>query len=92
MKEEFLALATSVLRRLENILSETELKEDYVYKKIPQLVNEVTTWNFSSPKTDIGLAAIKLEDMGIYKEKKIVDDLVHLSELYRLMQKPAARK
>lgn len=91
MKDEFLGLAQQLLKRLERELPSATLKDDYVYNKIPQLINDVKTWKFSAPKTDIGSAAIRLLDMGVYKEKRMVDDIVRLGELYRLMQKPAAR-
>jgi len=92
MKNEFLILAEKILADFKATFSDPELSKDYVYNKIPQLVREVETWTFSDAKTDIGLAAIKLVDMGVYKDEKLKDDIVHLSTLYRLMQKPAARK
>lgn len=55
MKAEFLALAEKILRCLERTLSKDELKEDYVYKKIPQLIGEVKSQTFSSDETDLGL-------------------------------------
>jgi hypothetical protein len=91
MRDEFLAIAKKILSQLEDLFSEAELKEDYVYKKIPQLVDEVKTLKFSKSKTDIGLAAIRLLDMGFYEDEKLVSEIVRLDELYRLMQKPAAR-
>lgn len=92
MRNEFLFLAKAILNEFKNLFSDGELNDDYVYQNIPRLINEVETWTFSNSDTDIGIAAIKLADMGVYKHKKMVDDIVHLGSLYRLMQKPADRK
>lgn len=91
MRAQFFILARNIMSQLEAALSKGDLKDDYVYRKIPQLIEEVENLKFSGPKTDIGLAAIKLLDLGVYQDQKLKDDIVHLDELYRLIQKPGAR-
>jgi len=92
VNDEFLKLADKILRRMEAMSSPERLASDYVYKKIPVLVQEVMTSEFSSASTDIGLAAIKLEGPGMYSDKQLMEDILQLGDLYRLIQKPAARK
>lgn len=87
MKKDFLSLAKIVQSQLANIRSKEELKTDYIYQTINRLIVEVETGIFSTPKTDIGLAAIKMKDMGIPIGEELKNSIIYLDELYRRIQK-----
>jgi len=87
LKTTFLSLASSILQRLEIALTEQEREMDCVYIEIPNLIDDVNNNTFFEERSNIGLAAIRLKDIGVYQDDRLVKDIIQLDDLYRNMKK-----
>lgn len=87
MKQKFIDQTKRVKELLENRFSKEQLVNDYIYNQLDKLVAEVEANQFSSAKTDIGQAAIKLLDSGSAEDNALSNAICDLSEMYRRIQK-----
>jgi hypothetical protein len=83
MTANFEALANSIKSKLELRFGKDRLKDNYIYKELERITLEWKSGAFTSKKTDIGIAAVKLFDSGLPEDDELVNDLSKLSEMFR---------
>ena len=86
MKQKFFDLAEEIKKDLEKMYSKEELNDDYIYVNLLSLIEEFKTGQYSSPKTDIGIAAIKLFDTDSPRDKQMTSNISKLARLYKNIQ------
>ncbi|MCX6127701.1 MAG: hypothetical protein NTX25_01395 [Proteobacteria bacterium] len=84
MTSEFLTLAMSIKHRLEARFSPSLLINNYVYTTLNELILEYQNGNFSSKRTDIGIAAVKMFDSNSNEDNELVSDISRLAKLYKI--------
>lgn len=84
MNSEFITLAMSIKRRLEERFSPSLLIKNYVYTTLNELILEYSKGNFSSKKTDIGIAAVKMFDSNSKEDNELVSDISRLAKMYKI--------
>lgn len=87
MKQKFLIQSIRAKQLLQKRLSKEQLANDYIYNQIDKLVSEVELNRFTSVKTDIGQAAIKIFDSGSPEDNELCEAISDLAETYRRIQK-----
>jgi hypothetical protein len=71
MKQDFVRLAESIRSKMETRFSKEKLRDNYIYRELNRLVAEWETGKFSSNKTDIGIAAVKLFDSASLEDDEL---------------------
>jgi hypothetical protein len=83
MSVNFETLANSLKSQLEQRFGKERLKGDYIYKELERITLEWKTGKFTSNKTDIGVAAVKLFDSGLPEDDELANGLCTLAEMFR---------
>ena len=83
MNSEFIKLAESIKAKLESRFSQDMLSKMYVYESLLGIIAEFHTGNFSSNKTDIGVAAAKSFDSNSSEDNELMNDIGRLARMYK---------
>jgi hypothetical protein len=83
MTTDFEALANSLKSKLELRFGKEKLKDNYIYRELERIILEWKSGKFTSKKTDIGIAAVKLFDSGLPEDDELVNDLCKLATMFR---------
>ncbi len=83
MNSEFINLAESIKANLESRFSRDILSKMYVYESLLSIIAEFHTGNFSSKRTDIGVAAAKSFDSNSREDNELLNDIGRLARIYK---------
>ena len=86
MKQKFINQSEQVKKLLEVRFTKEQLAQNYIYQQLDKLVSEVETNLFTSNKTDIGQAAIKIYDSGITNDNELCTAICNLADMYHRIQ------
>ena len=83
MTTNFESLANSIKLKLELRFSSEKLKNNYIYAELDRITAEWKSGKFTSLKTDIGTAAVKLFDSGLPEDDELANEICRLAEMFR---------
>jgi hypothetical protein len=83
MSTNFETLANAIKLKLEFRFSAEQLEDSYIYSELERIMVEWKTGKFTSAKTDIGAAAVKLFDSGLPEDDELANEICRLAEIFR---------
>jgi hypothetical protein len=83
VNSEFIQLAESIKANLESRFSHDMLSKMYVYESLLGIIAEFHNGNFSSNRSDIGVAAAKSFDSNSREDNELLNDIGRLARMYK---------